>query len=244
VKHRPAAVPYAYSGRELALFGDAQNWKRYFGRMIRPFLGEEVLEVGAGLGSTGRALCSPSQKRWLCLEPDGAVFEELERRIRSGQLPPFFQAVKGTTAELPADAAFTSILYVDVLEHIQEDAAEILRVSKYLRPGGFLIILAPAHPFLFSPFDAAIGHYRRYTRQTLLQAIPPVLNRRFVRYLDSVGFLASLGNRLLLRKAMPSLRQIHVWDGLMVAASRRVDWVLAYRVGKSLLGVWQRPRGE
>ena len=49
---------YTYIGSELELFSEASNWKAYYARLIRPYLGEEVLEVGAGIGATTASLCS------------------------------------------------------------------------------------------------------------------------------------------------------------------------------------------
>ena len=82
-------------------------------------------------------------------------------------------------------------------------------------------MLSPAHPFLFTPFDAAIGHFRRYTRASLHRAAPATLSLEKLVYLDAAGMLASAGNRLLLRSAMPTERQILTWDRLLVPVSRR-----------------------
>ena len=64
---------YTYIGSELELFSHASNWKAYHARLIRPYLGDEVLEVGAGIGATTASLYSGNQKRWVCLEPDLAL---------------------------------------------------------------------------------------------------------------------------------------------------------------------------
>jgi SAM-dependent methyltransferase len=232
---------YAYPGGELPLFAHARNWKKYYAGMIRPFLGEEVLEVGAGLGATGQAVCRLRHKSWVCLEPDGDMAGELARRIRNRRLPGFFQSVNGTLAELPANKVFDTILYIDVLEHIERDREETQKAAAHLKPGGSLIILSPAHQFLFSPFDRAIGHHRRYSLSTLAAAVPPGLECRLLRYVDSVGFLASFANRFLLRQEMPDLKQVLLWDRVMVTASRVLDRVIRYRLGKSVLGIWRKP---
>jgi hypothetical protein len=109
-----------------------------------------------------------------------------------------------------------------------------------LRSGGSLCVLSPAHPWLFSEFDARIGHHRRYSRAALVALTPPRTRLRLVRYLDSVGLGASLANRLLLRSPKPTRSQILFWDRLMVPLSRPLDWLLRYRLGKSILAVWER----
>ena len=183
----------------------------------------DVLEVGAGLGSTTRHLCDGSQRTWLCLEPDAAMADRLAGAIARGELPACCRARAGTVRDLPPDARFDAILYVDVLEHVEDDAAELVAAARALRPAGALIVLAPAHGWLYSPFDRAIGHYRRYTRRSLARVAPPGLRRLVLRYLDSVGLLASAGNRFVLRKSLPTARDVARWDRLMVPLSRRLD---------------------
>ena len=104
---------------------------------------------------------------------------------------------------------------------------------------GHLISLSPAHLFLFSAFDSAIGHHCRYTRSPR-SLTPPALRPVCVRYLDSVGMLASLANAVLLREARPTVAQIRLWDRIKVPCSREVDPTPGYWLGKSLLCVWQR----
>jgi hypothetical protein len=197
------------------------------------------LEVGAGIGATTQVLCNERPRRWLCLEPDVQMAEGL----RTTPLPACCEIRAGTLAALQPYETFDAVLYIDVLEHIADDRAELAAAAGHLKAGGRLIVLGPAHPWLYSPFDQALGHYRRYTRKMLAAAVPPGLERVELIYLDSVGLLASTGNRLLLRRSLPSPRQIGIWDRLMVPLSRVLDPLFAYRVGKSVLGVWRRPLG-
>jgi 2-polyprenyl-3-methyl-5-hydroxy-6-metoxy-1,4-benzoquinol methylase len=148
--------------------------------------------------------------------------------------------VAGTLADLPPGQSFDTLLYIDVLEHIERDAAEMIRARDRLNDGGHLIVLAPAHPFLYTPFDAAVGHFRRYTRSSLRAAAPGGLRERSMRYLDAAGLLASAANRLLLGQAMPTLHQILFWDRFLIPVSRVADRLLGGSLGKSVLGVWER----
>jgi SAM-dependent methyltransferase len=234
----PADLPYV--GNELELFAHAKNWKRYWGGILQPYLRGDILEVGAGLGANTRLLRPLSQhvRRWVCLEPDSRLLDQLRSDA---------QAVEprlGTLANLDPTELFDLILYIDVLEHIQEDAAELRRAAAHLRPQGRLAVLSPAHQWLFSPFDAAIGHYRRYSRASLKRAADGIASLRLERlwYLDGCGFFASAANRLLLRQSMPTLRQILFWDRFLVPPSRVTDPLLFHRFGKSVLAVWTSDR--
>ncbi len=148
----------------------------------------------------------------------------------------------GTTEDLVASECFDTILYIDVLEHIDDDRGELTRAAAHLKPGGHVIVLSPAHQFLYAPFDRAIGHFRRYSRSSLRAAAPAGLHETRLVYLDSVGLLASAANRLLLSQSMPTESQILAWDRLMIPLSRLLDPLFMGRAGKSILGVWQRER--
>jgi SAM-dependent methyltransferase len=226
---------FKYAGSELELFEKARNWKAYWRAQIAGFVRGEVLEVGAGIGANTLTLADLTFQRWTCLEPDAALAARIE--LPSGGR---HRSAVGTVHDLPAEAKFDAILYIDVLEHIEDDRGEMLRAAARLKPGGALIVLAPAHPFLFTPFDAAIGHFRRYTRASLHEAAPATLRLEKLVYLDAAGMLASAGNRMLLRSAMPTERQILTWDRLLVPISRLMDPIFAGRVGKSVLGIWRK----
>jgi SAM-dependent methyltransferase len=232
-----------YPGDELELFARAANWKAYLASQLSPHLKGDVLEVGAGIGASTAAFCDGSASRWVCLEPDPEFAKQIEARVAAGELPRCCSVVCGSVHDLAEGARFDAVTYIDVLEHILEDADELTRVADLLRPGGVLIVLSPAHPWLFSPFDAAIGHHRRYTKQSLSAVVPRGLECVKLCYLDSAGLLASAGNRALLRRSLPSAGNIAFWDGVLVPLSRWIDPVLGYRAGRSVLGIWRAARG-
>jgi SAM-dependent methyltransferase len=233
-------MDFEYIGDELELFRHATNWKSYYGGLIRPYFGRTVLEVGAGIGATTESLCSGKEDRWVCLEPDPTMASVIEQRITSGELPARCEVIVETVAGLDAAEKFDSILYIDVLEHIEDDLAEIRAAAAHLVDGGHLIVLSPAHQFLYTPFDKAIGHFRRYNKKTLSSLIPASLKQIRLSYLDSFGAFASLGNRMLLRRSMPTLDQVLLWDRRLVPISTFFDPILGFRAGKSILGVWKK----
>lgn len=228
---------FKYAGSELKLFEKARNWKAYWRAEIREFVRGDVLEVGAGIGANTLTLAELDFRHWTCLEPDAALAAQVK-------LPPGerHEAATGTIDDLPDPAKFDTILYIDVLEHIEDDRGEMSRAAARLNPGGCVIVLSPAHPFLFTPFDTAIGHFRRYTRTSLREAAPATLHLEKLVYLDAAGMLASAANRMLLHSAMPTEKQILTWDRLLVPVSRIIDPLLAGRVGKSVLGIWRREK--
>ncbi len=228
-----------YIGSELELFAAATNWKTYLAAILGRFIAGRVLEVGAGIGANIAYLCNPRVDNWTSLEPDPDLARRICRRIDSGEPPSPCRVVTGTIGDIDPTVTFDTILYLDVLEHIAEDRAELARAGDHLAAGGKLVVLAPAHQFLFSAFDAAIGHYRRYDRTGLCALSPEGCRLETFLMLDCTGFFASLANRIMLRTALPTKRQIAVWDKLLIPVSRRLDPLTGHKFGKTALAVWR-----
>lgn len=230
-----------YIGNELGLFAHARNWKSYFASRLRPYISGDVAEVGAGLGGTTQVLCTGSEQSWTSIEPDPRLCDEIAGKVTRNELPSIVKSSVSVLADRPLTDTFDSILYIDVLEHIQDDRREAEHAAARLNPGGHLVVLAPAHQALYTPFDKAIGHYRRYSKKSIRAISPPGLKLKACFYLDSVGLFASIANKVLLRQSHPKLGQILFWDRFMVPPSRIIDRILFGTLGKTLIAVWEKP---
>lgn len=233
---------YAYPGTELELFAGATRWKRYLRAQIAPFLRGDVLEVGAGIGGTTDVLLAGTARTWTCLEPDGDLYARLAVALPAYAIREKVstRALRGVVSDLPASPSFDCVLYVDVLEHIDDDRSELVRAAARTRAGGAIVVMSPAHQWLYSPFDEHVGHCRRYDMAGLNEIAPVATPVERLRYLDAAGLLASLANRWLLRASLPTAGQIETWDRLLVPCSRVLDPLFAYRVGKSVLAVYRK----
>ncbi|MCE0521508.1 MAG: class I SAM-dependent methyltransferase [Methylacidiphilales bacterium] len=232
-----------YEGKELELFARARNWKAYWSAKVRPHLGKSVLEVGAGLGANTPFLLGPEQTDWLCLEPDAALAAQIPATLAGVAGNGIVKTRTGTLRDLAADETFDTILYIDVLEHIEDDLGEMRAALGHLSPGGKIVVLSPAHPWLFTEFDRTLGHYRRYTARSLRACTPAGAALVEIRALDSMGLMASVANKLLLHQNMPSPEQIAFWDRCLVSLSCWTDPLLGFSVGKSLIAVWRKDWG-
>jgi len=229
-----------YVGNELELFQHAKVWKRYFGNLLKPYLKGRVLEVGAGLGSTTEHLCDGTQSKWLCLEPDPQLFSQLNQKVADKKLPSCCVAVKGVITDLPANEKFDAIVYIDVIEHIEDDRNELRNAEQLLATGAHLVVLVPAHQSVYSAFDKSIGHFRRYNRKQLSATAPASLHLEKIFYLDTMGLLASVANKYLMKQESPTSGQINFWDKVLVRVSKFTDFLIGYQTGKTLIAIWKK----
>jgi SAM-dependent methyltransferase len=229
-----------YIGNELTIFKEAVNWKKYWYNSINKYISGDVLEVGAGIGINTNLILQNCQdvKSIVSIEPDKSLANQIMRNL-TGETSKV-TVLNQYLEDLSTDKKFDTIVYIDVIEHIEDDHSELNKAKLYLKEGGILIILVPAYNFLFSPFDEAVGHYRRYNKKILLKAIPDELSNLNLFYLDSLGVCASLMNKFVLKQSYPSKEQILNYDRIIVPVSIILDKLTFHLFGKSLVGVWKK----
>jgi SAM-dependent methyltransferase len=236
-------MKYNYVGSELFIFKNALNWKKYWASILFPHISGDILEVGAGIGANISSIYNTKVKSWSAVEPDKSLLDEFERQIEIEKLEININLINGTARDVKEGNYFDVILYIDVLEHIENDSAEINEVLNLLKPGGRIIILAPAHKFLFTEFDIAVGHYRRYNKKLireLMNSKSQSLEETKLIYLDFLGGALSLINRFVLNQSHPSRSQIVFWDSVIIPMSKIIDNLLRFQVGKSILAIYTR----
>jgi len=228
-----------YCGGELDLFAECRNWKAYWSAAISPYVRGEVLEVGAGIGSNAPFLNQSRGQPWVCLEPDARLLARLRVSLAHSGMEPLPEAIHGTLESLEASRRFDTVVYIDVLEHIENDRLELSNAGARLRPGGRIVVLSPAHQALFSRFDATLGHWRRYNRRTLSAASPPGLRLERLWYLDCTGLLLLAGNLLTSNRSTPTPGQLWIWDRIAIPISRVLDRLFLHSLGKTIVAVWR-----
>lgn len=232
-----------YQGSELPIFFMAQNWKLYLHSKIEPYIRGHVLEVGAGIGgnlSIWRKSLAKIVSLTL-LEPDRDQFEILRGKTKEI----FFGDKKirffcDYLDSYKKKNSFDTIVYIDVLEHIDDDFSELRLASSKLNSSGVIIIVCPAHHFLYSEFDRSIGHFRRYDRlmyDELAKANDLKLERCY--FLDFGGFVLSGINKLLSPSGKPTQKKILFWDKFIIPISKILDHA-QLPFGRCIVGVFKR----
>ena len=134
-----------YIGQELEIFKNAVNWRKYWSKIIESEIKGNVLEVGSGMGTVTDELKNSSFESWVSIEPDFSLLSTTNSTLR-GKV----ELVNGTSSSIKGREYFDTILYIDVLEHIENDMTELQVINKTLKLGGSIVILSPAYNFLFN----------------------------------------------------------------------------------------------
>ncbi len=234
-----AGSTYA-GGQELHALSKSVRFHRWMASMLRPAIGVDVLEVGAGIGTMTRALAETYPKAHIMsIEPDPALFALLNERVAGSRV----ETATLSTHELEHQRQFDSVLYVNVLEHIEDHVGELQRAASLLRPGGHIGIIVPALPRLYGSLDAKTGHFRRYQKQALRQVAEQA---GFVvtdlHYFDAVGVLPYWASIKV--GSMPALsdRTTYLFDNILVPMSKVAHKLWKQiPIGKNLLMVARKP---
>ena len=96
------------------------------------------------------------------------------------------------------------------------------------------------NPNFIFPFDKSIGHHRRYSRKDIKRLTVSGLEIERVFFLDSLGMLLSMINRLFLRAVIPTASQIRFWDQNVIPLSRYLDRAFGAVAGRSIVMVWRK----
>jgi SAM-dependent methyltransferase len=235
-----AGTDFTYSGEELDALGEARNYYGWISSRFAPYLGDRIVEVGAGIGTFTAALLERRPAaRITAIEPAENNFPRLARRFSADpRVNPVFGYLDGAVPDASADA----VVAVNVMEHVEDDAGFLGAAAAATAPGGHVLLFVPAVPALFGSLDEVFEHCRRYTRPELdgkLRAagLEPVS----VRYMNFPGMLAWwLWARVLRRRTITD-RDARVYDRWVVPLVRAVETRIPPPIGNGLLAIARKP---
>ena len=169
-------------------------------------------------------------------EPTKKLYLELKKRFKKNN-----KVSNYNKKFLLQEEKYDSILYLDVLEHIKDDKAEILKAFKSIKKNGYLIINVPAFSHLYSKFDKDVGHHKRYEKEDMSAIFENLKYKKLdLKYYDSIGYVLSLLSKLTLSNYKQKFEQkIKVWDSL-IPFSKIIDLLSFNLFGKSLLVILKK----
>lgn len=237
-------------GKEmLTLLRMAPRYNRWIFRRIEPWLGSEVMEVGAGLGNlsqflvqrqrhltTGRLLLSDKDRRYVDYLCDAFALEAKD----------FWFTVMNVDVEDEISMAtvprpFDTIVSSNLLEHLCDDVRALAFMSRLLKRRGRLIAVVPALKCLYGSLDRELIHFRRYGRRELRDKLErvglEVVHLSWMNMFSIPGWF--LNGRRSVAKT-PDLTGLMLFDRL-VPTFRVIEKLVGPPIGQSLIVVAEKP---
>jgi glycosyltransferase involved in cell wall biosynthesis len=212
----------------------------WLARVLRPYVGDTVLELGAGIGNIAARLMS-RRLLYVAAERDPLYLHALHNRfLRTPNV-----SVLKLDPERPSDyqeagGPFDTVLCVNVLEYVEDPAAVVRSAASVLKPGGSLVVLAPQGQALFGTLDKTLGHRRRFSGAQLRSLLEKAgFTVAGMRQLNKIGALGWWFHGKLLRSRHINKLTLKIFDKT-AWIWRRSDSILPWR-GLSLIAVAAKP---
>lgn len=223
----------SYLNHVLGYFDLARNYRNYQLDLIRKFVGGNILEVGPGRGEIIENFISADNKITM-IDTDEEMCKVIRERFKNSDV----RILNSNISSL--EEKFDTILYMDVIEHIENDIKELDQAISKLNKNGKLVIIVPAFSILFSDFDKSVGHFRRYTKKNFFNYKNSEVKLRNLKYFDSLGFFILFLSKILKFKGnSKAVFGIKVWN-MLIPISRLIDKIIFHSLGKSLICVYEK----
>ena len=177
---------------------------RYWIQRVHPLSPEHLLaDCGAGTGRFAAEMTGHC--RVLAIDDHEESLELAQGHLGAERVK------RGTCCHLPlADASVDVLTALDVIEHVEKDRDALKEFSRVVRPGGIVVITVPALMMLWSDWDVALHHFRRYNRRSLLEVIPrDAFEVVHINYVNVVAF--------------PLVWLVRKWRALKAKCGAKVD---------------------
>ena len=223
--------------RVLEALEGARNYNRWVADLTLPYLGDDPVEVGSGIGASASLWLQSGLPRIAVTDVDEEALARLRDRFAGD---PRVQ-VESLDLSTAGEGSHSALVAINVIEHIADHQAALRQAGRLVRPGGSVVMFVPAFPFAAGRFDRMIGHYRRYTVKSAADVMTAAgLELESVKYVNAPGLLAWFLGVRLLRLTPSDGPLLRVWDRAVIPAARRFEAHRDPPFGQSVLAVGVR----
>lgn len=153
--------------RILDALAQTPRFNKWMADTIIGYVGRRVLEIGAGIGNLSQHLSRRSQS-YVASDIDEEHLARLHVRFQHRPKVKIMRCDLGCRGDFEdLRGSFDTVVCLNVLEHVLDDATGLANIASALVPGGTAIILVPQDQSIYGSLDKVLGHYRRYSEKDL-----------------------------------------------------------------------------
>ena len=170
---------------------NSTNYNQWQYEQFKPYIGDKVLEIGSGLGNLTQFLLRGA-KYLMCTDIKPDAVDYCKKRFSNTNIELNIKCMDIFQDSLVDYPDFNTIVFSNVLEHIQDDLSAMKKCHKLLNPNtGILLLLVPAHQFLYGTLDKESGHFKRYSKMDIIN----LADKANFKLLDiySFNFIGAIG---------------------------------------------------
>ena len=200
----------SYTGHvTLESMSNAKWYNNWTVNIFKSYLQGNILEVGCGIGSFTKMLVTYGNVYAIDLDED--CIEQARQAINCKENVGFGNIEHGDY--FFGEKTFDTITCINVLEHIEYDKQALRNMYQLLKPTGVLVLLVPAHPFLYGQIDKEIGHYRRYTKKGVMTLLEEVnFDVVYARKMNALGGIGWWFTGKILQDTSVSEKKLQFFD--------------------------------
>ncbi|GIG89257.1 hypothetical protein Pen02_41930 [Plantactinospora endophytica] len=215
----------------------AVNHRRWFVELALPYLGNNPIEIGSGLGDYAIEW-APFLERFTATEADPDRLVALKERL-AGE-----PSIEVRQMLLPSNEQgdYSAAVSYNVLEHIEDHVGALRSMRDLVRPGGAIVLIVPAFQFAMSPADIATGHVRRYTKKTMRAALEEAgLEVETLHYANALGLIGYYMATSVFRLMPKEGPMVKVYDTVVLPVTKAAERVVRPPFGQSVFAVARVP---
>ncbi|HET8614108.1 MAG TPA: class I SAM-dependent methyltransferase [Actinomycetales bacterium] len=215
----------------------AVNYHRWLTDLVEPYLGDDPVELGSGLGDYA-ATWARDGRHVTATDADPSRAAHLRRRFAGDP----HVSVRDLDVSHPYTGQHSCLVAMNVLEHIEDHVGALRAAHSLLRPGGHVVMFVPAFELAMSRFDREVGHVRRYRVRTLRRAyLDAGLEVGRVHYVNAPGLLAWVVGMRLMGMTPHDGPTVRLWDRAVMPVARAVERRVRPPFGQSVFAVGRVP---
>ncbi|KAF0249007.1 MAG: ribosomal RNA adenine methylase transferase [bacterium] len=215
----------------------AANYYAWIYHQFQADIGNNVLEIGCGGGHFTQFLAD---------RPGKLLVADIEQQYLEALNKKYFSRTDFATASIDLNdlnwsdkylGQFDSVIFLNVLEHIEDDRQVLRQLRQVLRPEGKLMLMVPAFQIIYGSMDAADNHYRRYSKKEVKEKLQTAqFNIKWLRYMNIPGFFAwFINGRILKRNLLPE-GQLGLYNQI-IPIVEQIEMFLPLPFGQSIISL-------